>query len=182
MEYHVQLTSERYKKASMEYNQINNVMIKLIVFLSIIIFIFYLIVNICISYILNITDSFNSLATMLTLGVVISVVFSVMFSYSLDAIATRSGEKTSKLNGAFRNKVVEVGKDGIETTIEDGSSSFYPKSRVRNIYETNTFFIVKLNTAIIIIFEKDKMNHDQVNEPRTILSSYLDKKMVVTNI
>jgi hypothetical protein len=42
MEYHVQLTSERYKKASMEYNQINNVMIKLIVFLSIVIFIFTL--------------------------------------------------------------------------------------------------------------------------------------------
>ncbi|MBZ6008812.1 YcxB family protein [Leuconostoc gelidum subsp. aenigmaticum] len=119
---------------------------------------------------------------MLTFGVAISLVFSVMFSYSLVAIASRSGEKTGKLNGAFRNKVVKICKDGIETTIEDGSSAFYPKSRVRDIYETNTFFIVKLNTASIIIFEKNKMEHDQVNELRTILSSYLDKKMVVKNM
>lgn len=182
MEYNERLTPKRYKKASAEYSQINNVIIKLIFFLSVIIFIFYLLINIYLSYKLHITDSFNSLATMLTLGVVISLVFSVIFSYFLVAIASRSGEKTGELNGAFKNKFVKVGKEGIETTIEDGSSTFYPISRMREIYETNTFFIVKLNTASIIIFEKDKINHEQVNELRSILSSYIDKKIVFKNI
>lgn len=63
------------------------------------------------------------------------IVLFVIFFYSLVAIASSSGKKTGRLNGSFKNKVVKTCKDGIETTIEDGSSALYPKSRVRDIYE-----------------------------------------------
>lgn len=121
-------------------------------------------------------------AVFLTISFVLAVIFGGLLGYLKFALSLRSAIKVGEANGAFDESLITLNDDGISKNISDGSSVYFAKSRITDVYETNEFFIVKLGKYSMMIFEKDNMLTDSISELRDILSSYIDHKILVKNI
>ena len=182
MEYHTHLTPKSYKKAATPNADINNLRAKVTYFYMGLMFILFACLSANVLYGAHTFGFLDGWAVFLTISFVLAVIFGGLLGYLKFALSLRSAIKVGEANGAFDESLITLNDDGISKNISDGSSAYFAKSRITDVYETNEFFIVKLGKYSMMIFEKDNMLTDSISELRDILSSYIDHKILVKNI
>lgn len=182
MEYHTKLTAESFKKAATQNADINNMRAKVTFLYMGVMFFLFACVTAYVLYSDHNIGFFAGWAVFLTVSFVLAVLFGGLLGYLKLELSFRSAIKISQVNGAFDENVIILNDDGIIKNMSDGSSAYFAKSRITDVYETNEFFIAKLGKYSLLIFEKDKISPDSVVELRNILSSYIDNEILVKNI
>lgn len=183
MEYHAKLTPESFKKAATQNADINHVRIKLILFCMIVIFIVYSVFDVFPLYKSQTINGFDVWMTTLMLGIIMSLIIGGLLGFMLFRLPLWSSTKVSAESGAFDSKIVKLEEQGIYVTSKDGGNSFFQKSRVYSVYETNNFFIVKVNKFSMVIFEKNRINPEGLSEIKRLLSLYLnEREIIIKNI
>jgi hypothetical protein len=182
MEYHTHLTPESFKKAATQNADINNMRAKVTLLYMGVMFFLFACVTAYILYSDHNIGFFAGWAVFLTVSFVLAVLFGGLLGYLKIELSFRSAIKVSQANGAFDESLISLNDDGISKNVSDGSSAYFAKSRITDVYETNEFFIVRLGKYSMMIFEKDKMLTDSISELRDILSSYIDHEILVKNM
>ena len=182
MKYHTHLTPEIFKKAAIQNADINNMRAKVtFLYMGVMFFLFA-----CLTAYILYSDRnlgfFAGWAVFLTVSFVLAVLFGGLLAYLKIELSFRSAIKVSQANGAFDESLITLNDDGINKNMSDGSSAYFAKSRITDVYETNEFFITKFGKYSLMIFEKGKISPDSVVEIRKILSSYIDHEILVKNI